>query len=505
MALGALTSPAVAHADFGEIVTKTFGYNGGYTARSQRFVVPKGVAFVDITADGGGGGNGGSGSGDGSVGAAGGAAGEITGTLPVKPGEVLDLRIGGGGSAGNSSDHCNVFGGSTAGYGGLGNPRMCAGGGGEATYVRRGVAIVAVAGGGTADRDPAPVHNGGDGGIGIGLNGRDGADDSGDDGFGVGGAGGVGGQAGDRVGPGSPINGGDPKITCPQPDTCVYVDGGGGGGGTGYPQSGSGGKAGSGENYSGGGGGGGGDSYTGGPANTAGTTLGLLTFDTIGPSPRGAGTNGQVTISYRAPSTQGFTSADPATSTQGQPVTYSTVIQDNAGITTPTGAVTFSVGSFPLCSATLKPDTVTFAAGSGSCQASNAPVGTNTVTTTCSGDRTFPRSNTAATPIIVTVLRPPATATTTTLTAADTIPGFGVYHLFAQVAPTGAIGTVQFLDGTTKLGSPVPVTGGTASLLTRLTKGPHSLTAVFTPTNPAHFTTSTSPPMLVNVRQLFPF
>ncbi len=34
-----------------------------------------------------------------------------------------------------------------------------------------------------------------------------------------------------------------------------------------------------------------------------------------------------------------------------------------------------------------------------------APVGTDTVTTTYSGDRTFPRSNTSATPTTVTVLR----------------------------------------------------------------------------------------------------
>ncbi|MGH3768812.1 MAG: Ig-like domain-containing protein [Pseudonocardiaceae bacterium] len=286
---------------------------------------------------------------------------------------------------------------------------------------------------------------------------------------------------------------------------CDYFGAGGGGGGAGYPKSGSGGKAGSSETFSGGGGGAGGDSYTGGPANTAPTTQGLLIFDRIDASPRGAGTNGQVTISYRAPSTQGFTSADPTTSTVGQRVAYSTVIQDNAGITTPTGSVTFSVGSIQLCSVTLKPDTVTFAAGSGSCKATNTPVGTDTVTTTYSGDGTFPSSNTSATPITVTVL---GKATRTTLTAPSfAYQGLPVF-LLAKVVPVGAAGTVQFFAESTPLSDPVPVVGGVASVVTgKLTTSTHlhTLTAVFTPTNPAAFATSTSPPMLVVVKQLFPF
>ncbi|MGH3768470.1 MAG: Ig-like domain-containing protein [Pseudonocardiaceae bacterium] len=295
--------------------------------------------------------------------------------------------------------------------------------------------------------------------------------------------------------------------------SCNYF--GGGGGGQGYPNAGSGGKAGN--DSSGGGGAGGGDSYTGGPANTAGTTQGLLIFDTIEPAPR-VGGYGWVKISYLIPSTQGFTSADPATSTGGQPVTYSTVIQDNAGITTPTGTVTFYVGTTRLCGLRLSPDPVTFAAGSGSCTASNAPVGTDTVITHYSGDGTFPSSDTSATPITVTVVRPPPTATTTSLTVSGPA-SQGYPILFAQVArkpdhPAGAGGTIQspvsdgtaqFLDGAHHLFGPVPVIGGVASLIPteKLTLGPHSLTAIFTPTDLAAFTRSTSPPVLVTVRPLF--
>jgi hypothetical protein len=63
----------------------------------------------------------------------------------------------------------------------------------------------------------------------------------------------------------------------------------------------------------------------------------------------------------------------------------------------------------------------------------------------------------------------------------------------ARVAPQNVSGTVQFKDGTTNLGGPVPVTAGTAlGPLATLSKGPHSLTAVFTPTTPTKFTLSTS-------------
>ncbi|SCF79207.1 Ig-like domain-containing protein [Streptomyces sp. MnatMP-M17] len=56
--------------------------------------------------------------------------------------------------------------------------------------------------------------------------------------------------------------------------------------------------------------------------------------------------------------------------------------------------------------------------------------------------------------------------------------------LTATVAPAGAAGTVQFRDGAAALGSPVAVTGGTATLTTtNLAAGSHSLTAEFTPSS----------------------
>ncbi len=81
-------------------------------------------------------------------------------------------------------------------------------------------------------------------------------------------------------------------------------------------------------------------------------------------------------------------------------------------------------------------------------------------------------------------------------------PGLPVV-LVAIVMPSDAAGTVQFKDGTTAISAPVPVVGGTAILITReLMMGPHWLTAEFTPTNPAAFGPSTSPPMSLEVQPI---
>ena len=97
-----------------------------------------------------------------------------------------------------------------------------------------------------------------------------------------------------------------------------------------------------------------------------------------------------------------------------------------------------------------------------------------------------------------------ATPTTTVLGVTPTSPAAAgtVETLTATVAPT-APGSVQFLDGTNSLGAPVPVTGATAALTTTLASGTHSLTAVFTPTDPTAFGGSASPvvPYAVNAKR----
>ncbi len=85
----------------------------------------------------------------------------------------------------------------------------------------------------------------------------------------------------------------------------------------------------------------------------------------------------------------------------------------------------------------------------------------------------------------------PVPTTSATSTALAVTPGSpqnsGVQvTLTATVTPSNAPGSVQFLDGAAPIGGPVAVVGGTASTSTSgLTVGSHSLTAQFTPTNPA--------------------
>jgi hypothetical protein len=72
--------------------------------------------------------------------------------------------------------------------------------------------------------------------------------------------------------------------------------------------------------------------------------------------------------------------------------------------------------------------------------------------------------------------------------------GLGGFAIpIAHLTPRNAVGTVQFNDGTARLGRPVPVVSGVAiGPLTGLPVGRHSITATFTPTNPAVFKSSMS-------------
>jgi hypothetical protein len=100
---------------------------------------------------------------------------------------------------------------------------------------------------------------------------------------------------------------------------------------------------------------------------------------------------------------------------------------------------------------------------------------------------------------------PTATTTTTTVRVVPNRAFQGIpVILLANVAPRGAAGTVQFTDATTALGAPVPVRGGQAFLITTtLTMGTHTISAVFTPTNPTALVPSTSSPVSLTVQPLF--
>ena len=88
------------------------------------------------------------------------------------------------------------------------------------------------------------------------------------------------------------------------------------------------------------------------------------------------------------------------------------------------------------------------------------------------------------------------TVTTTKLTVSPVSPVAQgtMVTLNAAVTPATAAGAVQFKDGTTDLGPPLAVKNGTAvGTTSQLAVGSRQLTAVFTPSDPMAFSTSTSP------------
>ncbi|MEC8381312.1 MAG: glycine-rich protein, partial [Myxococcota bacterium] len=139
-----------------------------YTGDAQTFVVPSNVEFIHIQAYGAKGG-------DGHNGVLGGYGGFAEATIPVIPGETLEIYVGGAGSSHNSYG--------AGGYNGGGSVNECCGSsqlsgtGGGATDVRispyglneRMIVAGGGGGGGSSDWGPGPGGGGG------GLNGEDGA------------------------------------------------------------------------------------------------------------------------------------------------------------------------------------------------------------------------------------------------------------------------------------------------------------------------------------------
>lgn len=98
-------------------------------------------------------------------------------------------------------------------------------------------------------------------------------------------------------------------------------------------------------------------------------------------------------------------------------------------------------------------------------------------------------------------LAPAATTTTLTTLPASPVVKDTKVTLTAKVAsqtaagaaPQTPVGAVQFKDGTANLGDPVNLINGTAvGIISQLPVGTRQLSAVFTPTDPAVFVTSTS-------------
>jgi hypothetical protein len=230
--------------------------------------------------------------------------------------------------------------------------------------------------------------------------------------------------------------------------------------------------------------------YTPGSAIAAGTALPDITI----PVSLSLGLSGSVTNTARLASTDGlpavsndivtvsaFTaSAAPSLQTYLQPVTYTSTLPSAA-----TGTVTFSIGGTTLCTATLS---------AVSCGASNAPVGTDTVTATYSGDSTFaPQTTTTS----VTITR--ATPSFSESAAPASIPYGTQDTLSASGVPASATGTVTFSSGGSTL-CIATIPAMSCQTATTLVAATYPVTATYS--GDAHYTTAVAIGASFTVTQL---
>ena len=198
-------------------------------------------------------------------------------------------------------------------------------------------------------------------------------------------------------------------------------------------------------------------------------------------------TSPQVTYVIVAPAivTTTSLSATPASPRAvGTAVTFKATVSGTGAA----GTVQFKNGNADMGAA------IVLASGSASLIISDLPAGTHSITAVFVPTiaAAFTGSTSAALSYTLTA---PVVTTATTLAASPVSPQApGVAVAFtAGVSGADAVGSVQFKDGASNLGSPVSLTAGSAAITTSaLTVGTHSITAVFTPTNAAAFTGSTS-------------
>ena len=165
----------------------------------------------------------------------------------------------------------------------------------------------------------------------------------------------------------------------------------------------------------------------------------------------------------------------PNTADANQPIEYSATVTPTSGTGTPTGTVTFSTfgasGQTDLCTATLS-------AGTGSCSAFDAPVGSDAVTATYSGDAADSASSGTTS---VAILADPTT-TAASVSLDEAVPGFSdTYsaHVSDTSDPGMPTGSVSFTDGSVSLCTATLVFGTGSCNSVAAPLGPGVVTAAY--------------------------
>ncbi len=141
--------------------------------------------------------------------------------------------------------------------------------------------------------------------------------------------------------------------------------------------------------------------------------------------------------------------------------------------------------------------TSTVAAGTATLSLTNIAVGTYSyhAVFTPTNAALFTSSTSGNVALTVTAAPPVQVTTTTSLAmapSAATATAPAARTLTATVTGAGAAGTVQFFNGATSLGTSTVAAGSATLSLSNIAVGTYSYRAVFTPTNAALFTSSTS-------------
>lgn len=180
----------------------------------------------------------------------------------------------------------------------------------------------------------------------------------------------------------------------------------------------------------------------------------------------------------------------PATATSGSAVALSaTVSPAPEG-----GTVQFSEDNTPIGAP------VEVVGGVATLAHSFAAAGHHNITASYQGSLGFAASQSASATVSVSAPAPSDVATVTKVTALPTATVGKSVDLSATVSPASAGGTVQFMDGTDKIGGPVTVVNGAAILPhTFTTAGGHSVTAVYS--GAAGYVKSTSAPFAVTASE----
>jgi Bacterial Ig-like domain (group 3) len=212
-----------------------------------------------------------------------------------------------------------------------------------------------------------------------------------------------------------------------------------------------------------------------------GTFVGTITFVAAAGS-----NNGTYTNTTPAPATATALAVAPAS-----PQTFGTSLTLTATVTGPgttVGSVAFMDG------ATLLGTSATNAGGVATLTNSTLPVATHSLTAVFTPTNATLGAPSTSAPVSFVITGVPATPTTTTMSVTPTSgPALVPVAVSATVTPATAVGTVNFLDGTSVIGTGPVVAGAASASVSFTVAGLHSLTAQFVPTNPANFAPSTSP------------